>query len=136
MNAHPTRAVRPKRRDYEPLESPDDLARMLLAYFAAYAAEAGINQVPMATTISISPLTASKVKGFRYIFSDPFGEVRHPVWPLPMPMWLAVDEAGNGFSYGNEGWSTLLTFKHLRKRSVEDLKKLLGSCDPFAEFYE
>lgn len=130
------KAVRPQRIEYEHLDSSDDFARLLLAYFAAYAAEAGINKVPMKQSISISPWTASKVLHIRYIFSDPFREVRHRVWSIPMAFWFAVDEAGNAFEFGSEGWSTHLTFKRLRKRSVKELKSMLESCDPFGEYYQ
>lgn len=126
-------AAVPKRADYQQLESSDDLARILLAYFAAYAVEAGVKELPLDKTILVTPVTAWRIgRGFWH-----FGiEVSHSVWPIPMAMWLAVDEAGNAFEHGSEGVATLLTFKNLRRRSADELQMLLDSCDPFGDYYQ
>lgn len=130
------KATRPKKSDYQHVSSPDDLARMLIAYFAAYAAEAGLKyprKAGMVSSMQMRMIVITWWTAFR--ISGKMFSTRHYVWGLDMVMFLGVDEAGNGFSFGSEGIATHLSFNTLRKMPVKELKRMLDSCDPFADHY-
>ena len=118
--------ITPTASEYEHLTSSDDLARMILAYFMAYALEAGLKEEPMRQVLTISPRTARAIGQPCFITAK-----THKAWDIPMSFWLAVDEAGNAFRHGSEGWATHLTFRYLRKLPAQELKSMLEDCNPF-----
>jgi hypothetical protein len=83
-------------------------------------------------------------RGSKYIHIERWGGYLNPLnyfddsgvtiltWPVAPTMWLVVDSQGNGYEFHSEGFATKLTFAHLRKQPIEDLKPSSTASTPGA----
>lgn len=106
--------------------SAEVLAEKILAYLRAYAQNAIQTQCPMDKSIHLAR-KGGMFNPLNYISDG--RELR--TWSVSPTLWYAVDQYGNGYEYGSDGFATRLTFSYLRRQPIPDLENVLGDFNPW-----